>query len=374
MSVSVHKSAEAASPIASLFSPFATNGLHVPNRIVMAPMGRYFSPGGVPGADVAKYYRRRAEGGVGLIITEGTYSAHPSAGDALNCPRCHGERALAGWKQVVDQVHEAGGRIFVQLWHIGQTRRHEPGDLSVVLLGPSGLDGKGVKVGAPMTGEQIAGVIAGFAESALAAKQVGFDGIEIHAAHGYLIDQFFWQRTNQRTDKWGGNLEERTRFAVEVVRACRKAVGPDFCISFRFSQWKVDDYDAKLVTSPAELEKLLMPIAKSGVDIFHCSTRRFWEPAFADSELNLAAWTKKITSLPTIAVGSVALDQEFMDRSGVARPVPIVNAAKMVERGEVDLIAIGRPLIADANWSKKVQAGATDELLPFVNSMRETLV
>lgn len=374
MNDTARNAAEAASTTASLFSPFATNGLQVPNRIVMAPMGRYSSPGGVPGPDVAAYYRRRAEGGAGLLITEGTYIGHPSAGDAINCPRVHGERALAGWKHVVDEVHEAGGRIFVQIWHIGITRRHEPGDLSVKFIGPSGLDGSGAKVADPMTDKQIDEVIASFAEAALAAKQVGFDGIELHAAHGYLIDQFMWQRTNQRTDRWGGDIEDRTRFAVEVVKACRKAVGPDFCISFRFSQWKVADYEAKLVTNPGELERLLTPIAKSGVDMFHCSTRRFWEPAFADSDANLAVWTKKVTGLPTIAVGSITLNQEFTDRSGIARPVPIAEAARMIERGDIDLIAVGRSLIADPNWPKKTQAGATEDLLPYHNSMRDSLV
>ncbi len=374
MSDLIHSAAGATPATASLFSPFATNGLQLPNRIVMAPMGRYSSPGGVPGPDVAKYYRRRAEGGTGLIVTEGTYIGHPTAGDAINCPKCHGERSLAGWKHVVDEVHQAGGRIFVQLWHIGITKRHEPGDLSVKFVGPSGLDGKGQQVSEPMTERQIEEIIASFAEAALAAKQVGFDGIELHAAHGYLIDQFMWHRTNRRTDGWGGDLGARTRFAAEVVRACRKAVGPNFCISFRFSQWKVDDYQAQLVTSPAELETLLTPIAQAGVDIFHCSTRRFWEPAFAENASNLAVWTKKVTGLPTIAVGSITLDQEFTDRTGVARPVPIAEAAKMIDRGEIDLIAVGRSLIADANWPKKTQAGATDELLSFVNSMRDTLV
>ena len=124
---------------AALFTPFSIKGLTLPNRIVMAPMTRSFSPGGVPGEDVAAYYRRRAEGGVGLIITEGTYPPHPAAGFDPKVPHLYGEAALRGWRHVVDQVHAAGGHIFSQLWHVGlQVSSGPPPAEGRHPVGPSG--------------------------------------------------------------------------------------------------------------------------------------------------------------------------------------------------------------------------------------------
>ncbi len=168
----------------------------------------------------------------------------------------------------------------------------------------------GEKVNKPMSIEEI---IQAFATAALTAKKLGFDGIEIHGAHGYLIDQFFWEKTNQRQDKYSGNMKARSQFAVEIIKACRNAVGPDFPIIFRYSQWKMGSYQAKLTTTPEELATFLAPLVEAGVDIFHCSTRRYWEPEFSGSKLNLAGWIKKITGKPTITVGSVGLDNNFID-------------------------------------------------------------
>ncbi len=220
-----------------LFKPFHAGNLHLSNRIVMAPMTRAFSPNGVPGKNVAEYYRKRAEGGVGLIITEGTAINHPAAVSHPDIPNIHGESALAGWEQVVHEVHAAGGKIIPQLWHVGMAR--EIGALpnkEALPIGPSGLDLSGNSVTAPMTEEEIDGIVAAFAAAAADAKRIGFDGIELHGAHGYLIDQFFWEKTNVRTDQYGGDLEARTTFAVKIIEACRTAVGPDFPIVLRFSQ------------------------------------------------------------------------------------------------------------------------------------------
>src|SRR5688572_25021367 len=172
-----------------LFSPYQILGVHLPNRIVMAPMTRSCSPRGVPGEDVAAYYRRRAEGGVGLIVTEGTYPPHAAAGFDPNVPRMDGEAALAGWRRVVDEVHAAGGHIFSQLWHLG------------IKAAGAAVPPEGVHpVGSSMSLAEIRAVIEAYGAAAANAQSVGFDGIEIHAAHGYLIDQFFWEQTNSRAD------------------------------------------------------------------------------------------------------------------------------------------------------------------------------
>lgn len=353
--------------VAVLFQPFHTKTLSLANRIVMAPMTRSKSPGGVPGPDVAAYYRRRAEGGVGLIVTEGTYIAHPGAGPDPNVPRFYGDAPLAGWKRVVDQVHEAGGKIVPQLWHVGLATRagERPHPYAV---GPSGISSAREKLAEPMTQHDIDQVIAGYVESAQAAKRLGFDGLEIHGAHGYLIDQFFWEVTNRRTDRYGGDLAARTRFATEVIQAIRREAGDDFPIIFRFSQWKLFDYSVKLAHDPAELERFLTRLALAGVDIFHCSQRRFWEPEFEGSSLNLAGWTKKITGKPTITVGSVSLDQEFMSSfrsSEVASITGIDELIDRLERGEFDLVAIGRSLIVNPSWAALIKRGALQELRPF---------
>ncbi|OKP96431.1 NADH:flavin oxidoreductase [Paenibacillus sp. P46E] len=358
-----------------LFAPFQAGSLSLPNRIVMAPMTRVYSPNGVPGEEVAAYYRRRAEGGVGLIITEGTAINHPSAVSHQNIPNFHGEASLKGWAQVVEEVHAAGGKIVPQLWHVGMARSiGQLPNVEALPVGPSGLDLAGEQITEPMTKPEIDGIVAAFARAAADAKAAGFDGIELHGAHGYLIDQFFWEKTNKRTDEYGGDLEARTTFAVEIIDACRRAVGPDFPIILRFSQWKSGDYSAKLAQTPEELARFLTPLSNAGVDIFHCSTRRFWLPEFEGSELNLAGWTKKITGKPTITVGSVGLNSEFV--TAVTEKNEEDNIERLLEKlenAEFDLVAVGRALISDPAWPAKVQSGRTDEIIAFTSEATKTL-
>ncbi|MBE0624490.1 MAG: NADH:flavin oxidoreductase [Burkholderiales bacterium] len=351
-----------------LFRPYRVNRLHLANRIVMAPMTRSFSPGGVPGADVAAYYRRRAENGVGLIITEGTVIDHPASTNDTRVPHFHGTEALAGWANVLAEVHAAGAKIMPQIWHIGTVRR--AGDRpnpEAPPIGPSGLYKPGVKVVEPMTDAQIAAVICAYARAAADARRLGFDGVELHGAHGYLIDQFFWEGTNQRSDRYGGDMLARTRFAVEVIQACRQAVGPDFPILLRYSQWKQQDYAARLAGTPELLEKFLAPLADAGVDVFHCSTRRFWEPEFEGSALNLAGWTKKLSGKPVITVGSVSLDNDMVAafRGKAAAITSIDKLIEMVAREEVDLVAVGRAMLVDYAWAAKVRENRMQDLLPF---------
>ncbi|MFD0587331.1 NADH:flavin oxidoreductase [Paenibacillus sp. GCM10027627] len=352
-----------------LFTPMTLGKLTLPNRIVMAPMTRGFSPGGIPGMDVAQYYRRRAENGVGLIITEGTVIDHPSSADNPNVPHFFGS-ALEGWSVVVEQVHAAGGLIFPQLWHVGMARAvgalPNPESLPI---GPSGIDLNGNQITAPMSESDIASIINAFSQAAANAKELGFDGIEIHAAHGYLIDQFFWERTNQRSDRYSGNsLEGRTQFAAEIIHSVRNAVGPDFPIALRISQWKMSDYSAKLAETPEQLASFLEPLTSAGVDIYHCSTRRFWEPEYEGSELNFAGWVKKLTGKPTITVGSVGLDDEFLNSFApghVAKVTSLDGLIAKLEQGEFDLAAVGRSLLADPEWVVKVHDGKLEEIKPF---------
>ncbi|QGQ99541.1 NADH:flavin oxidoreductase [Paenibacillus psychroresistens] len=362
--------------VQALFQPFNLGNLTLPNRIVMAPMTRGFSPNGVPGQNVADYYRRRAEGGVGLIITEGTLINHPASASNPNYPSFYGEAALKGWAEVVASVHGAGGLIFPQLWHEGTTRKIGAlPNLEALPVGPSGITSAGVKVNEPLTETEIAEIVQAFAQAAADAKRIGFDGIEIHGAHGYLIDEFFWDKTNHRTDRYGGSLVARTLFAAEVIAACRLAVGPDFPIVLRISQWKESTYTSQLAKNPDELLQFLTPLVNAGVDIFHCSTRRFWEPEFEGSELNFAGWVKKLTGKPTITVGSVGLDEEFLSSFGGkgSGTASIDKVLVRLEQGEFDLVAVGRALLVDPEWPHKIKDGRNDELKPFTKEAFGTL-
>ncbi|MGN0927034.1 NADH:flavin oxidoreductase [Ectopseudomonas mendocina] len=366
-------------PVQALFAPFRLGNLELPTRVVMAPMTRSFSPGGVPNAKVVEYYRRRAAAGVGLIVTEGTTVGHKAANGYPNVPRFYGEDALAGWKQVVDAVHAEGGKIVPQLWHVGNVRKlgTEP-DASVPGYGPMEKVKDGQVVVHGMTQADIDEVIAAFAQAARDAKAIGMDGVEIHGAHGYLIDQFFWEGSNQRTDGYGGDLAARSRFAIELIQAVRAAVGPDFPIILRYSQWKQQDYTARLVQTPEQLEAFLKPLSDAGVDIFHCSTRRFWEPEFEGSDLNLAGWTRKLTGKPTITVGSVGLDGEFLQfmvkTDKVAEPASLENLLERLNKEEFDLVAVGRALLVDPDWALKVREGREQDILPFSRESLTSLI
>ncbi|MFF4815215.1 NADH:flavin oxidoreductase [Kitasatospora sp. NPDC001309] len=360
-----------------LSRPVTINGLTVPNRIAMAPMTRQFSPGGVPGENVSAYYARRAAAGVGLIVTEGTYVNHESAGQSDSIPRFHGEEQLAGWARVAAEVHAAGGTIVPQLWHIGMVRKQgEPPVADAPAVGPSGIRLDGTEgTGRAMTRTDLDAVIAAFAEAAAAAERIGFDGVELHGAHGYLLDQFLWAGTNRRTDGYGGDPVARTKFTAELVAAVRAAVSPEFPVIFRYSQWKSENYDARLAETPQELESILAPLAEAGVDAFHASTRRYWVPEFDGSDLNLAGWTKKLTGRPTITVGSVGLAGDVIAAfAGEGSETQgIDNLLDRLERDEFDLVAIGRALLQDPQWAAKVLGGRFSELRPYDAAAVRTL-
>jgi len=361
----------------SLFRPFQAGRFSLPGRLVMAPMTRSFSANGIPHSDSASYYANRAAHGISLIITEGVTIDHPASAGSTMVPRFFGADALSEWGKVVNAVHAAGGKIMPQLWHVGMDRNPNEGpNPEVPAVGPSGFTSPSGKIHDPLSELEIAQIIEAFAKAASQAKALGFDGIELHGAHGYLIDQFFWKVTNQRNDKWGGSIRDRTRFAYEIVKACRQAVGSDFPIILRFSQWKIVDFGARLASTPAELEVFLEPLADAGVDIFHCSTRRFWEPEFSGSTLNLAGWTRKLSGKPTITVGSIGLDSDFISlfaEGKGGRNVGIETLLERLDSNEFDLVAVGRALIADAAWGEKIRYAGNDTLTPFSKEMLMSL-
>lgn len=380
--------------MAPLFAPLQLRSVRLRNRIVMAPMTRNFSPAGVPGPDVAAYYRRRAEADTGLIITEGVGIDHPAAlGEAgigeSDLPDMHGAAALAGWRHVVEQVHEAGGVIFPQLWHQGPMRMAGTGrHPQVASSRPSGLWGpaggltsspadyveKMLVPTAPMSEAEIVDVIAAYGRSAAHARDIGVDGIALHGGHGYLLDSFMWEQTNRRTDMWGGDRTRRSRFAAEVVKTVRAAIGPDLPILYRFSQWKQQDFKARLAHTPQELEEILWPLADAGVDVFDASARYFHRAEFPGSELNLAGWARKVTGKLSMTVGGVGLDNGYYDaraNGGSNANNNLVWLAERFARGEFDLVGVGRSLLHDPAWTRKARNG--EPFLPFDQKSLATL-
>jgi 2,4-dienoyl-CoA reductase-like NADH-dependent reductase (Old Yellow Enzyme family) len=264
-----------------------------------------------------------------------------------------------------------------QLWHMGVVSPHASGWMPPAPFeGPSGFVSPGKVGGVSMSESDIIATIMAFARAAAEAKALGFNAVELHAAHGYLIDQYFWYPTNRRMDGYGGEcLIQRSRFARDLIIAVREAVGPDFVISLRISQWKLQDYKARLVTTPQEMEAWLLPLADAGVDIFHCSQRRFWEPEFPGSDLNFAGWVKKMSGKPTITVGSVGLSGDFLTAFAgeVSMPSSLDELIRRFDRGDFDLVAVGRPLLADAQWTRKIREGRSSELGGFSKDVLATL-
>lgn len=370
-----------------LFTPFQLGKFTLSNRIMFPPMGLQVCEGGVPSDAAADYYARRAEGGASLVITEGVYIDHAASGDNPLLGRFHGDDALEGWREVAARVHAAGGLCLPELWHVGLifsgpdvlagnelAFRENLGQVS-----PSGFIAPDRKVTEGMTEPEIARLVDAYARGAAQAVELGFDGIELHGAHGYVIDQFLWKALNHRTDRYGGSPRARGRFAAEVVRACRERLPPGLPIVFRMSNWKMVDFAARLADTPQELEELLSPIVEAGVDLFDCSQRRFWEPCWEDpqvnqGDLNLAGWVKKVTGVPTCTIGSIGLDLDFLVSLGEARTAEpdlgkLDELMRRFDRGDFDMIAVGRAMIAEPDWPRLVQRGAFDRLKPFSTSV-----
>lgn len=355
-----------------LFTPWRLGSLTLPNRFVVPAMQRHWCKDGCPLPHVADYYRQRIEGGFSLVIGESAAVDHPSSTQQPTAAHLFGD-AMKGWKRCIDAVHEAGGKMFLQLWHEGAVRKENTGGRfpEASSISPSGLVQKGVANGKAASAADLTDLRDAFIKGAVAAQDAGADGVEVHACHGYLLDLFLWPETNIRDDGYGGaNIAHRARLHAEIIAGIRERVGPDFVISFRFSQWKEVDFDATIVSGPAELETMLRVLSDAGVDVFHPSTRRLYEPAWPGSDLGLAGWTKRLSRKPVIAVGSVGLNTDLMTNlfGETANPSGRAGLADVVRRlndDEFDLVAVGRASIGDAAWVEKIRTGRFDELKPF---------
>jgi 2,4-dienoyl-CoA reductase-like NADH-dependent reductase (Old Yellow Enzyme family) len=350
-----------------LFTPLTVRNVTLRNRFVMPGMQRGFINDGRPTATMVDYLRRCARGGAGLIISESTSPDHPSAYWQPVMGRLE-PATLGAWKAVVEAVRSDGAAFFQQIWHPGAMRKVAEGHplATYPAFSPSGLIQGGRPNGRAMTRTDLEELKAAYVRAACDAREMGADGIEVHAAHGYLLDQFLWADTNRREDEYGGaSLAERARYPSEIAAAIRRAVGEDCVISFRFSQFKEVDYGATVAANPADLAGMLTLLRASGVDLFNVSSRRFYKPEWPDSEhphYTIAEWVKSLTDAPVMTCGSVGLNVEmfanlFDDEEPTELPIErdLRFAAERVRAGRFDLVGVGRTHIANNDFVAKVR-------------------
>lgn len=333
-----------------LWSPLTIGATRIENRVALAPMTRISATDdGHATERMASYYEAFARGGFGLLITEGIYPDTAHSQGYLHQPGLATKEQADSWAGVVDVVHLAGARIFAQLMHAGaQSQGNRFVDSSV---GPSAVAPKGEQlafyrgegpypVPAEITRAQMDQVRDGFVTAALHAKQAGFDGVEIHGANGYLLDQFLTDYMNQRTDEYGGSPENRVRFPAEICRAVREAVGADMTVGVRISQSKVSDNDHRWRGGAGEAQVIFSTLGATGVDFIHTTEYRATAPAFEDGPESLAALAKKHSGTTVIANGNLDAPE---------------TAASMLHDGTADVVALGKAALANRNWPHLVR-------------------
>lgn len=338
----------------SIFDTVILGKTVLDNCVGVAPMTRISATSdGLATDQMAAYYASFAQGGFGLIITEGLYTDGKHSPGYIYQPGIVNDEQEQAWKKVVDSVHQAGAKIVAQIMHSGALVHGNPfGEDSIA---PSAVQPKGEKSEAyegtgpyphprAATKEDILEVIGGFVNAARRAKSAGFDGVEIHGANGYLLDEFLTDYTNQRTDEYGGSTENRVRLLVEVSRAIKKEVGDALMVGIRISQAKVNDFTHKWVGKEQDAEIIFGQLGQAGLDYIHVSEYEAWKPAFDGNGASLVALAKKYGKIPVIANGS--LDDP-------------ARAAELIQSGQVDVIALGKGALANHDWVNKVKSGAS---------------
>jgi len=319
------------------------------NRLAVAPMSRVSAnEDGTTGELMKEYYQSFAQGGFGLIITEGLYTdKHYSQGYKFQ-PGLTDTAQVNSWQEITSTVHKSGGVIFAQLMHAGALSQynkytgHGVGPSAVKPLGKemTFYYGEG-EYSTPkvMNKEDIDNVIKGFVSAAKLAKRAGFDGVEIHGANGYLLDQFITVYTNERIDEYGGSLVNRLRIYEEIITSVRAAVGDDFVIGIRFSQSKVNDTAYKWPEKEEDAKYTFESAKKFGVDYIHTTEFIAKEPAFEEG-LSLAELAKKYGEVPVIANGGVNNESD---------------ANLLINANQADIISLGKIALANQNWPNLVQ-------------------
>lgn len=350
-----------------LFKPTKIGTLNIPNPLVVAPMTRVSAlEDGTVGPKMEAYYTDFAKGGFGLVISEGLYPDTLYSQCYLMQPGLATKAHADSWKPIVDAVHKNGSRFIAQLMHAGslaQVERASGRNISPSAIKPKGSQmsfyyGDGdYDMPVEMTQVDIKEVVGHFASSALLAKTAGFDGVEIHGANGYLLDQFLTKHTNMRTDQYGGVIANRLRIHQEIIMAIRDAVGDDFIVGIRFSQAKVNDPTHKWVDGLKDAQEAFTIMGNCSLDYIHTTEPVLWEPAFEGSR-SLASLAKEYSGLPVISNG------------GVNDPM---DASKALENGHGDLISLGKIALSNPDWprvvknSKEVRVFDFSMLMPIAN-------
>ncbi len=327
-----------------LFEQTKLENLQLKTRTAMAPMTRCFADDetGVVNKEIAQYYRRRAKDGIGLIISEGVVISDRAKGNP-GVPGIYTREQVEAWKEVTNAVHEEDGTIIAQIWHVGRLSHHE------LIKGqqpqaPSAIaaDGQVPRFRKPyetpeeMTKEDIKEVVSQYAQAAKNAIEAGFDGVEIHGAHGYLIDQFNSEFSNKRTDEYGGDLKQRLTFMKEVISAVIDAIGAERVV-IRFSPHKVDAPDYRWDDVEKAIQTYVEAFKQVGVKIIHPSMLNFYEDV-KDGK-SLYEIVRNYWSGPIIGVGDLTPD----------------SAERALEAGWIDVAAIGRPLIANPDYLHRIK-------------------
>jgi 2,4-dienoyl-CoA reductase-like NADH-dependent reductase (Old Yellow Enzyme family) len=343
----------------TLFSPWERGPVRSANRLLVAPMTRVSANAdGSPNATMARYYARFAQGGFGIVISEGIYTDQAYAQGYRNQPGLSSDEQAQAWRPVTNAVHAAGGRIYAQLMHAGALAQDNP--FRDVAAGPSAVrpcgeqmpayHGEGpYRVPVALSGADIDAAIAGFAEAARRAiTTAGFDGIEIHGANGYLIDQFLNSHTNLREDSFGGSIANRTRFATSVIHAVRMAVGADVPVGLRISQAKVNDAHYTWPGRGQEAQEIFATFGACSLDYLHLTQFEAWQPAFPEGGPSLVELARAAAPRLTI-VANGSLDNP-------------VRARAILAQG-ADLVALGRGALANPDWPHR--AAHRDQMRPF---------
>jgi 2,4-dienoyl-CoA reductase-like NADH-dependent reductase (Old Yellow Enzyme family)/thioredoxin reductase len=339
-----------------LFEPITIGTMEVKNRFVMAPVAmRYNTPSGTITQRVIDHYVERAKGGTGLIIVEATTMDWP-VGKVGSCPlRLDRDSYIQGFRDLVEAVHAHGAKVAVQLQHVGgQTNRRNTRGAQPVA--PSVIGFPSADTPRALSVEEIRSIIREFADSVLRAKIAGFDAVEIHGAHGYLVTQFHSPYFNKRNDLYGGAFQNRMRFALELIEAARERVGPDFPLIFRFS---ADEHVAGGV-GLEEARRIAVTLENAGIDAVDISAgvyaaRPWIFPPMAmprACNVDAAKGIKESVSIPVIVVGRLG--------------DPLL-AEQVLFENKADMIALGRPLLADPYLPLKAAEGREDDICPCVS-------
>jgi N-ethylmaleimide reductase len=347
-----------------LFDPYSAGALQLSNRIVMAPLTRNRAPGAIPQPIMAQYYAQRAT--AGLIISEATAISAQGQGYA-NVPGLYAAEQIAGWRQVTDAVHAAGGRIVVQLWHVGRISHTALQPNGQAPVAPSALTakaktylidetGKGsfVPTSAPraLELEEIPGIVEDYRRAAAAAIEAGFDGVEIHAANGYLIDQFLRSGSNQRDDAYGGSIANRARLLLEAVEAISSAIGAER-VGIRLSPVTPanDAFDPQPQPLFNHVVEQLARWPLAYLHIIEGATGMARDYQQGDTPFDYAELRRTYQQ----AGGQAA----WMVNNGYTGS----DAAAVVASGQADLVAFGRPFISNPDLVRRLREGAA--LNPF---------